>query len=803
MKKKILAIFLSATLSFLPVASVQASDVELLDVDSVLTDNADASEQEVSEELHTADYKNSYAYIDKEVEYYVPVDDVASVYATEIPASYDSRDYGYITECKDQNPYGACWAFAAIGVAESTMLAQGYETDYTAIDYSEHHLAYFFYNDVDDPLGNTGNDSTYPVGDNYLDVGGNNFLTIFAFASWKGAADESVAPYSAVLPENLAGGDLSDAALSDDLAFKDVAHMQNAYVVPIENASHVKKFIMNYGAVATSIYFYDYAYNYDTNAMYQDVSSYPNHGVMIVGWDDNYAVSNFESGYTPDNPGAWLIKNSWGPDASEAYFWVSYEDLCLANEDAFVYIFESADNYDKNYQYDGGTGLTTAYMYNGESISNVYTCNGEYAEQIKAVSIALSSDNIKYSIQIYRNPSTDDPTSGSQMLSQPQTGTTTYHGYHTIELDEEIYVNPGDKFAVTFTLESANPGDSYFYVYLDGDCDYGWVKMDSQIEPNQSYIISDYYGIEDLYDESAGEGDFCARIKAFTDITYKKEIEVNDYTPAEPETPVEPETPTEPDSEPETPAEPEESYDSGMWFEFYGDWYYITADGYFAVGWWLIDGTWYYFDQYCVMQTGWEYLGGVWYYFTGSGAMVTGWQYIDGVWYYFNASGAMATGWLQSGETWYYLNTSGAMVTGWQEISGSWYYFDANGAMAESTWIGSYYVGASGAWIVKVYTEGWKLSGGLWWYQNADGTYPASMWKSIGNAWYYFDAAGWMKTGWVHDGYGWYYMEPSGAMKTGWLLYNGNWYYLNESGTMVTNTVVDGCIINGDGIWVW
>ena len=43
----------------------------------------------------------------------------------DLPAQYDSRDYGYITSVKNQNPYGSCWAHAAMGSIEAYMIKFG------------------------------------------------------------------------------------------------------------------------------------------------------------------------------------------------------------------------------------------------------------------------------------------------------------------------------------------------------------------------------------------------------------------------------------------------------------------------------------------------------------------------------------------------------------------------------------------------------------------------------------------------------------------------------------------------------
>lgn len=118
----------------------------------------------------------------------------------------------------------------------------------------------------------------------------------------------------------------------------------------------------------------------------------------------------------------------------------------------------------------------------------------------------------------------------------------------------------------------------------------------------------------------------------------------------------------------------------------------------------------------------------------------------------FDANGYMQTGWLLL-DKWYYLETSGAMVAGrWKWVNGKCYYFDNNGRMAADTWIGDYYVDASGAWIPEKQqvTPGWKEITGRWKYMEANGEYVKSRWLLVKNVWYHFDANGYMQTGWRH-----------------------------------------------------
>ena len=833
MRKKLTALVMATVLSLAPALTVQASsvdDVQTGEEVSVVTES-------VQEDNGDTDRINSYIDDGTRVEYYTPVSDMPMLYSSPLPASYDSRDYGYVTPVKNQGTFGTCWAFAALAAGESSMLAQGYVDSADEIDLSEYHFSYFFFNYVNDPLGNLTNDiSAVTADNNYLFVGGNSYYSMFALASWRGAADETVAPYEDVT---------TTSTLSSDLAFNDVAHMQNTYIVSMQNAADVKKLIMEYGAVASALYFDNFKYyNINTKSYYQDDVAYSDHAVTIVGWDDDYSVDKFlESEYAPkpSNPGAWLVKNSWGEGIYD-YFWVSYEDLCMSGQDAFAFVFEDADNYDKNYQYDGTYGTSYWGIYNNNGFANVYTCEGEYIEKIDAVSFALAEANVDYSIQIYKNPDVDNPESGEALLSTPQTGSTTYIGYYTIELNEDIYINPGDTFAVAVKFSETVVDDGYVYVYLDGDvgcadcsCPF---YFDSYTEEYQSYYLTWYMDPSDMHEETWSDGsnyNNCARIKAFTTITDERPDAGTGDTPTGGEdNPTDTPSSGEEDDPSDIPSSGEEDDPSDTPSGGEDDSTDTPSGGEeddpsdTPSGGEEDDPADTPSDEKeeSVIKSSWSYVNGKWYYYDASGILSVGWKYIDGAWYYFNSNGVMQTGWQQIAGNWYYMDSSGAMLTGWHEIGGTWYYFYSDGSMASSTWIGSYYVDASGAWITNTstntYTEGWKISGGLWWYQNADGSYPTSAWKSIGGAWYYFDAAGWMKTGWVHDGTGWYYMNPSGTMYTGWLndggiwYYltgsglmhtgwlndNGIWYYMIGSGAMATSTVIDGYTIDANGVWV-
>lgn len=87
---------------------------------------------------------------------------------------------------RDQGKYDTCWAFSAIGLAEFDLIADNQTAD-KSIDLSELQLAYFTYNNVEDPLGGTFGDSLNIMNHkNYLTMGGNLDFASRTLLQWEG-----------------------------------------------------------------------------------------------------------------------------------------------------------------------------------------------------------------------------------------------------------------------------------------------------------------------------------------------------------------------------------------------------------------------------------------------------------------------------------------------------------------------------------------------------------------------------------------------------------------------------------------
>ena len=445
MKKKILALCLAVTVCL---TSTESGVVAYAGQEQKAVEEAVGETEESSQDTENKEEgATGYVELPDDHEVDTLAEEDIEVLKAGLPSSYTTSN---LPKIRDQGQFGTCWAHSATALAELSTLQNGTAMNVSDMDFSELHLAYFANHLVADPLGGTTGDSYTYVNTqkNYLDYGGNYLNAMYTYANWVGAADEDLAPYGEAY-DTLTNG------LDNSLAYVDAAHMKNAYEVNIrENPEAVKTLIQELGGVGISYYSDDDSYyNSEHNCYYDPQGDSTNHGVVVVGWDDNFSKDNFNN--TPEGDGAWLVRNSWGEDANSynGYFWMSYYDNSLEPR-AYAFDFVGNDNeeyYDNNYQYDGATFpyyLSTSS--DSLTVSNIFTVHGN-SELLKAVSFDTGTTSEDYTIQIYinlKNPL--NPESG--ILADTLTGRTTYQGMYSVLLSKSVYLTKNETYAVVVTL---------------------------------------------------------------------------------------------------------------------------------------------------------------------------------------------------------------------------------------------------------------------------------------------------------------------------------------------------------------
>ncbi len=422
-----------------------------------------------------------------------------------LPAKYILSEFGRSTTVKNQDPWGSCWAFGALSSLESSQLTRNTSSAEEADpDYSERQLAWFAYElqTADSIKVSAANSDQAGEGVSYtknerLDRGGNMPQAAALLSTWQGAALEADVPYKNEEGTMDRSGTWDVAAPSRKFS---AVHLQNAdflaspatfdkyddnwlpaadavYTYDGTATAAIKAAIMNQGAVAIA-YFADQStpdgaqngdyFNYTNYCQYVDVlnsSTVQNHGVSIVGWDDDYASANFKTGKQPEGNGAWLVKNSWGDTwGLDGYFWLSYYDRTIDQVTSFQ--GESTDNYDNIYQYDY-LGLASAVQYNPKDsetgVANVFTAKGN--EEIQAVSAVTLVPDSTVSVKIYKVPAgATEPVPADAELIAEQSEPIAYSGYHTIKLDTPAAIGAGEKFSVVQVIKG---GDNKWYTPVE------------------------------------------------------------------------------------------------------------------------------------------------------------------------------------------------------------------------------------------------------------------------------------------------------------------------------------------------
>ncbi len=367
---------------------------------------------------------------------------ISAAFDLALPSKYSSRDLGYVTEIKQQR-YNECWAVSGISAFETKLLKEGFSVQNMSFDHVN--------------LWATKHSNGKGWQRSYQD-GGYSYTFLGYLTSWQGGVETA----------DLGDFDITSGITSDDIDTTLAKYGATAIEYLDRNdTDSIKRAIMEnggvYGAYATSAS----CLSTDRTSYFMPESyagSSVNHGVEIVGWDNNYARSNFNGlvGQKPKKPGAWLARNSYGNNNSlGGYVWISYEDKYIFT-DRFkpLYAVKSVQEINDNTRLEqneiyGATFDIEIENCNEVAYINRFDFSNGYNTLDKVI-FETECKNADYTIYYVPDDYTGKPFADKDKWTKLYNGTADYSGYICADISDYTLPLGYGSIAVVINTERLN-----------------------------------------------------------------------------------------------------------------------------------------------------------------------------------------------------------------------------------------------------------------------------------------------------------------------------------------------------------
>ena len=385
--------------------------------------------------------------------------------AAVLPESYSSVDKGYVTPVKNQGDYGACAAFSTVSCLESDYIMQGYGTKDNT-DFSEAYLYWFSVNNAWNDEDSRYYGDGFEIEGNIFSLGLNELELFSSLKTDTAIAYEKDFPYSPYTYTNM--GDYSDierVSSGCNIRIKDVVTFD------LGDRDAVKQWVMQHGGASVMFNSNQFFHGDNGTVAVNKLKIISNHAVTIVGWDDNFKAQGRFSELVMSRPGAWLCKNSWGPDwGDNGYFWLPYTDPSITS--IMGYSVAVNNSCESKYSYNALPDYTSPSVFRTVSkTANRFTADTDGVIEKVAFYTYGGSD---VNLTVYKDNGDGIPDSGKALATAG--GHYDTEGYYTEKLSACVGIKEGEVFYVVadysgdipienaMSLTNSNSDESFIYI---------------------------------------------------------------------------------------------------------------------------------------------------------------------------------------------------------------------------------------------------------------------------------------------------------------------------------------------------